>query len=362
MHQCENVIFRTPLPDGRSRSTRGSILCQLSRTMILMLVIMIGAFATTVAADTTYVCTPSGFTVGVPPFRAVTESFTSRSPVRTLPLEKLRERLAESLVNSHLFTEVVLLKEGPAPDSTDLTLLVSVPVARQVSESDPATYEFTFDVMLIEHAGGEQIFRARYDTLYESRYNRSIRDAHRFDIEMEIVFLAFVPRIVTGLDGALNAFPSMSVTELASGKRVRHTHLEPLWLAPTIVQDPSPALLNYAGYIKDRLRDRLERKNCFSFADLPDGLESCFINETSGTVDDVQADYRNCHPEWAGMIVLIMLSDQGEQMRFRSVLLMSPEMQVLYDRTLSTRPGWRLTNSLESHAAGIAQSAHTVPH
>ncbi|GAB4327589.1 MAG: hypothetical protein Kow0074_23020 [Candidatus Zixiibacteriota bacterium] len=280
--------------------------------------------------------------------------------MQTLPLEKLRDRLAESLVNSHLFTEVVLLEDGPAPDSTDMTLLVSVPVALQVSESDPPSYQFDFDVMLIENVGGEQLFRARYDTLYESRYNRAIRDAHRFDIEMEVVFSSLVPRILAGMDGALNSFPSLAAQDLDGDRIVQVAQKMPVWIAPTIVSNPSPGLLNYAGYIKDKLRDRLERKNCFAFDDLPDGLDACFIEKTTEDVNELRRAYRRCDPEWAGVIVLILLRDQGEDMSFRSVLLKAPEMQVLYDRTVVTQPGWRLTNSLESHAAGIAQSAHTV--
>ena len=103
-------------------------------TVCVTIALLLTFCATTNAEDAPIQCMPSGFTIGIPPFH-VSHDFQARNESIPLHLEPLQNQLAEVLSKSGLFSNVAVLREAPRPDSTDLTLLVSISSVREVEGS-----------------------------------------------------------------------------------------------------------------------------------------------------------------------------------------------------------------------------------
>ena len=62
----------------------------------------------------------------------------------------MRERLAEALIQSGLFSQVITLSDNRMADSTDLELLVAIPVLKGTVTDVYTYYEMTLDLLLVD--------------------------------------------------------------------------------------------------------------------------------------------------------------------------------------------------------------------
>lgn len=319
-------------------------------------------------ADTTYQCIPSGFSLGIPPFHGPFEVNYGSGGLDfsgSISFGAMRERLGEQLHKSSLFSGVTFYEDGPNPDSTDLTLLVSIPTMRQLSEGPPASYHLIVDIMLLENVGGNALFNISYETSYESPYSSTTPAAERFNADMQVAFASLIPGIAIDLNRTLNESADPLFLGLAEAKTVTHSHLEPLRILPTIVAGNAPGLGHYSLFVQEHLRDRLARKDCFTLMPLPDAVTQCVSDSGAADLKQLIGILGRCKVGGTasqGMLLVTFLSSDGQYNRVRCVLLLLPQFQTLYDQSLIAAAGWHLGNALEKLAAGIAQASHSVPH
>ncbi len=314
-------------------------------------------------ADPVDQCKPTGFTLGIPPFRG--SSGVNRG-YESLPLDfsQLQNTLAELLSKSGLFSSVAIFSDGPHPDSSDLSLLVSIPVFREaVSGADP-TYELTMDVILLENVDGRAILRRSYFRQFKPRHSQGLPPGVQGRVEAQIALAAIGTELVQNLDAVLNGYADPSLARLRRSMMSAHTVLEQLRIAPVVDMGSMPGLSNYGRFVDEKFREKLDRKNCFSLIALSDDEQRCLAASPAADGKPVDSVLKGCAGQfgWQGLVLVSFLSAENADIRIRSILIEQPSQHVLYDTSLVAPTGWRLGNMLEQHAAGIAQAAHTIPH
>lgn len=322
----------------------------------------------TYGADSTYQCIPSGFSIGIPPFQAPYDAGAGAYGLSVpgfVSYGAMRERLGEQLHKSSLFSGITLGGDSEYPDSTDLTLLVSFPTIRQESEGPPATYQLVVSVVLVENVGGNALFDKSYERTYEAQYASTLLVSERFNADIQVAFAGVIPDIIIDLNRVLNQSTDPVFLDLAEAKTVTHAHLESLWILPTIALGKAPGIAQYGRFIREHLKDRLSRKNCFTVVPLSDTVRQCAADAGATELQQVVDALRRCAMGRAlerGMLLVTFLSPEEPYSKVRCVLLLLPDFKVLYDRSVTAPTGWRLGNALEELAAGIAQASHSVPH
>lgn len=345
----------------------GTLACGIPKGRIvpmLGVVISLLTSAAALGADTVYQCTPSGFSLSVAPIRGSSLAQFEFDVTVSVPYASMQEMIAERLFRTSLFSRVSSSPSGPHPDSSDLSLLLSIPIAREtVGRAYPA-YELTVSVMLVENVGGYALLSETYASEFQSTYSKRLPQLERSRTEILIGFAAIIPQIVEDLERALNQNLEPEYAAWKESRTVVHSHLERLWIAPTRISGSSPGLQNYGRYVAEKLRDRLARKNCFIFPPLTDALRDCLAGvETVDRAAAIKALNR-CPTVSSldGMLLLITLTAESEGRNLHALLVLLPSAVVLYDRTVSISGGWHLGNRLEEHAAGIAQASHVISH
>jgi hypothetical protein len=316
--------------------------------------------------DSIYQCIPSGFTVGIAPIKAPLNIQDEYELSGSVSFGSMQQTLAEQLYESSLFSDVIAFTDGTHPDSTDLSLLLTIPRMEEYSTAAPYSYEFDMEVMLVENAGGTVLFSKDYTAEYRPQQTATtaLPASARFNADMQIAFTQAVSQIIPDLDATLNNDSDPVFSELKRAKTVIHSHLEPLWVLPVIVEGDSPGLKNYARFVGATLTERLARKNCFDFQTAPEHLSDCLA---AGRLvsSEIVASLKKClgAAEYDnGLMLITILSSEGLENRVHSVLLHLSTFEKLYDRSIVTSAGWHLGNALEKHAAGIAQASHAIPH
>lgn len=347
---------------GRRASVGRDLLTRflLGNALISGLVLSSGSVA---IADSTYQCMPSGFTIGIPRFHVSHDAQARYESIR-LHLEPLQNELAEILSKSGLFSNVVVLREIPRPDSTDLTLLVSISGFREVEGSGGPNFEISLSVLLTENLGGRALFQQSYFRQIRGRYSPAAPQGVGPSLDLEVAFPEIAVSIARDLNSTLNQSSDPSLSTLKASRSVSHSSLAEMRIMHPIVENAGAGVGNYSRYIDEDLRERLERKDCFLITDLSENMARCLQDSIRAGSDQEFLRLGRCLTDstWHGFLLVDWVWRVSDSLRVRSVLLMVPEMDVLYDKSLTTVTGWRLGNTLEQHAAGIAQASHANPH
>lgn len=316
---------------------------------------------TTVAEDV-YECMPSGFTIGIPPFHASHDVQARYESIR-IHLEPLQNVLAEVLSKSGLFSDVVVLRDLPRPDATDLTLLVSLPLLRELEGSGGPNFEITFSVQLTENLGGRSLFQQTYSRQIRGKYSRAVPQGVGPSIEIEVAFPAIATTITRDLNAVLTKSSDPAISELKQSRTETHGSLAELRILRPIIDGAGTGLGNYGQYVDDNLRERLQRKDCFQLTELTPESALCIEDALAVATAPTFGGLSECvDSTWHGFVLANWVSRVSDSLRVRSVLFAAPEMDVMYDRSFTTITGWRLGNTLEQLAAGIAQASHANPH
>lgn len=355
-----------PKYPGRVPARLSRLLLNACKRLIFLPVLFCLSWIMTASgADTTYQCIPSGFSLGIPPIRGPYEDIYHLDIQGPVSYGAMRERLVRQLQSSSLFSWVTVPDSSLQQESSDLSLLISIPSMRQTIEGPPSSYELTVVLVLVENLGGNTLFSKTYQTSYESQSSYSIAASERFNAAIQIAFANLIPKMVVDLNQVLNQTQDPAFLYLAEAKTVTHSHLEPLWILPSMIERESPGLANYRRYVDGHLHDRLTRKDCFEIQSVPESVLGCIPDTTAPNLNELTGVLRQCMSTRTpnhGMALLTFLSAEGQQIRVRSALVLLPGLEILFDQTLITASGWHLGNALERLAAGIAQASHSIPH
>lgn len=343
---------------NQDRRTGGRLIVRLSLAGILSYGIP-AASESIAAPDSSFQCIPSGFTIGIPPFH-VSHGIQERYGSILLHLEPLQDELAEVLSNSGLFSNVALLREVPRPDSTDLTLLVSLSRIREVEGSGGSNFEISFSVLLTENRGGWALFQETYFQQIRGRYSPVVPQGVGPSVEVETAFPVIATRITRDLNIILNKSSDPTISALQASRTVTHASLAEMRILRPIVANAGVGLGNYSQYIDENLREKLYRKDCFLITALPDHVAQCLEDSLNAAGRMALESLTHCLADssWQGFLLVNWITPVSDSLRVRSVLVTVPEMDVAYDKSLTTITGWRLGNTLEQLAAGIAQASH----
>ena len=317
----------------------------------------------TFSADPADQCEPTGFKLGIPPFRG-SYDITRRYESLPLNLAQLQNTLAEILSQTGLFSSVLVFPDGPHPDSSDLSLLVSIPVYREAVSGEYPTFELMVDVNLVENVDGRSILRRSYSRQFKPQHVQGLPRGVQGRVEAQITFAEIGNGLATDLDAVLNGYADPALARLSQSKTSAHTTLEQLRIAPSVVVGPTAGLSNYGRFVDEKFQEKLERKNCFSLIELSDDEQRCLADSLATGVRLADEALKACAEKfgWQGFVLVSFLSAGDANIQIRSILVQLPSRHVLYDTSLAAPTGWRLGNMLEQHAAGIAQAAHTIPH
>ncbi len=350
------------------------IICRC-RQLIIVLFVLTGvqtgpAFAE--PTDTVYQCIPSGFTIGIPAiqvFSDLTDLFDDTQEYEYYssgPVNRMQDKMAQTLSNSGLFRDVLVFPDASYPDSTDLYLLVSISTLNQLTSDAYPEYEMEVDFLLVENLDGEVVWSKKYATRYAAVIARVPPSAADKFKDAYVGFLEILGPLVGDLEQALNQESGLTSSweQQRKAKTVTHSQLEPLWVVPIITNGAKSGLTNYARFIEQKLRQRLVRKNCFAFSEFSPTTKSCLTKAVEQSKGDPAKGLSKCADllNEDGLVLMYMLTDEGENLGIHAVLLQMPQMNILYDKMWSTSTGWRLAATLEKIAAGVAQASHTIPH
>lgn len=315
------------------------------------------------AQEAPFQCTPSGFTIGIPPFHA-SHDIQTRFQSIAIHSQALQNRLAEILSKSGLFSNVAVLREVPRPDSTDLTLLVSISLIREVEGSGGSNFEVSLSVLLTENLGGRSLFQQTYFRVIRGRFATAGPQGVGPALDVDAAFPAIAVEIGRDLNSTLNRSSDPAISDIMKSRTVTHAALAEMRILHPIVADTRGGPGNYARYIDENLREKLQRKHCFQFSELADTTARCLDDLLVSSSERQLGNLSPCLADttWHGFLLINWISPVSDSLRIRSVLLTVPGMDVSYDKVFTTVPGWRLGNTLEQHAAGIAQASHGRQH
>jgi hypothetical protein len=307
------------------------------------------------------VCIPCGFSIGIPPILSTYDlSISSDAP--PLRLARMQDRLGELLFKTGLFSDVRTFADQPHPDSTDLSFLVSVSEVHRVSSGDPPAFEVTYDILLQENFEGSPIFQKTETRDVRSQTTTSsspvVNATAQIEADFSTLILTLVPDIAQALNQPISAFDA--------GRSQSSTleMLPPVYAIPTLAVGSQRGLGNYGQWIQDNLFKRLQRKNCVRVVVPSAQTISCVQEVLTTTSIDSLSPILTCLPDSArqGLVLLSWVSALGDSLGVGAALFHAPSMDILYDSTLATMTGWRLTNALEAIASGVATAATSVEH
>ena len=364
MMETQSSLVASNSSRGRIRDHHGwHAVASGSLRLIVVIAVLVLHSPATFSADPVNQCKPTGFTLGVPPFRG---SYDITRRYESLPLDftQLQNTLAEILSKSGLFSSVAVFADGPRPDSSDLSLLVSIPVFREAVSGEYPTYELMVDVILVENLDGRSILQRSYSRQFKPRHAQGLPRGVQGRVDAQIAVAEIGIGLAKDLDAELNSYADPALVRLRQSKTSTHTTLEQLRIAPLVVAGSADGLSNYGRFVDEKFREKLARKNCFSLIELRDDEWRCLADSLANGDELVDEAIKACAEGfgWQGFLLVSFLSANDENLRIRSVLVDLPARQVLYDKSLVAPPGWRLGNMLEQHAASIAQASHTIPH
>ena len=305
------------------------------------------------------ICVPCGFSIGIPPILSVHDlSISSDAP--PLRLTRMQDRLGELLFKTGLFSDVRTFTDEPHPDSTDLSFLVSVSEVHRVSDGDPPSYEVTYNVLLQENFEGSPIFQTAQTRDVQSQNSGSVSPvidaAAQIEADFSVFVLTLLPDIAQALNQPVGALDAG--VDLSASQRL----LPPVFAIPTLAVGSQRGLGNYGQWIQDNLFKRLQRKNCVRIVLPSTQTIACVQEVLAATSIDSLSPILTCLPDSArsGLVLLSWVSALGDSLGIGAALFRAPSMGILYDSSLTTMTGWRLTNALEAIASGVATAATAV--
>jgi hypothetical protein len=269
--------------------------------------------------------------------------------------------MAGILAKPALFSNVAVFRDQPHPDSTDLALLVSLADFRTAIEGPQPTYVVIVGVLLVESLGGQTLYQNTITKEFQSRYPSLVPADLAPSAELERVFPVIAAQVLRELDEALKQYSQTRTSRLDTPAIVTHGDLETLRILPVIVESSVGGLASYSRYVDESLRERLKRKNCFTLIEPADSMSDCLQNSFTLNAARPLQSLESCRVSsfWRGLVLVNWISSREDSIQIKSLLVTVPAGEVLVSDSVMTVGGWRLGNTLERLAAGIAQAAHT---
>jgi hypothetical protein len=305
------------------------------------------------------VCIPCGFSIGIPPI-LFNFDFSLSTDALPLRLARMQDRLGELLFKSGQFSNVRTFADAPHPDSTDLSFLVSVSQVHLVSDNDPPAYQVTYDLLLQENLEGAPVFQRTLTREVRSQTSNStsstVDASTQIEADFSVMILSLLPEIVQALNQPINPITA------GHDQPALPESAPALFAIPTLAVGSQRGLGNYGQWIQSNLFDRLQRKNCVRIVVPSSQTITCVQQVLATTSIDSLSPILACLPDSAhqGLVLLSWVSSLGDSLGVGAALFRAPSMGILYQSTLTTLTGWRLTNALETIASGIATAASSV--
>lgn len=231
--------------------------------------------------------------------------------------------------------------------------------------SGGSNFEISLSVLLTENLDGRSLFQQTYSQQIRGRFAPVVPKEVGPSIDVEAAFPAIATSITRDLNVTLNKSSDPAISALKESRTVTHTSLAEMRILHPIVEVAGAGVGNYSQYIDQSFRERLQRKDCFWIIELPERMAHCLEDSLNLIIGKTGFDgLAPCLADsnWQGFLLVNWISPESDSLRIRSVLLSVPDMSVSYDKSFTAVPGWRLGNTLEQHASGIAQASHARPH